>query len=287
MKKPLLILPFDHRNSFKKLLEHPTPEEITHLKTLVFEGFLKTFKKYQHDEYFGILVDEQYGSEIIKRANELQIQTAVPVEASGLELFEFEYGEEFGEHIENLNPTFAKVLVRYNPAPQKKDKNQDQLAKLKKLSDYCKDTNRKLLFELLVPPTQTERMNPNYETEVRPENTAQALREINKCVDVTIWKLEGTTEEGWNLILPEIDREEGVIVLGRGEDRGQVQTWLKTASKFDQVIGFAIGRTIFAEPLEKYITQEASEEETINTISKNFKDFVDLWYEAKGLKALL
>ncbi len=40
---------------------------------------------------------------------------AMPVERSGQDEFDFEYGDDFGAHIEAFDPTFAKVLVRYNP----------------------------------------------------------------------------------------------------------------------------------------------------------------------------
>ena len=38
-----------------------------------------------------------------------------PAEKSGQDEFDFEYGDDFGAHIEKFNPTFCKVLVRYNP----------------------------------------------------------------------------------------------------------------------------------------------------------------------------
>ena len=41
--------------------------------------------------------------------------TACPAEKSGQEEFDFEYGDEFAQHIEAFRPTFCKVLVRYNP----------------------------------------------------------------------------------------------------------------------------------------------------------------------------
>ena len=40
---------------------------------------------------------------------------AMPAERSGQNMFDFQYGEDFGEHIERFDPDFTKVLVRYNP----------------------------------------------------------------------------------------------------------------------------------------------------------------------------
>jgi len=61
--------------------------------------------------------------------------TCCPAEKSGQDEFDFEYGEDFAKHIEAFNPTFCKVLVRYNPEGDK-TLNQRQAARLKRLSDY-------------------------------------------------------------------------------------------------------------------------------------------------------
>ena len=39
----------------------------------------------------------------------------MPVEKSGQDEFDFQYGDDFGEHIEKFDPFASKVLVRYNP----------------------------------------------------------------------------------------------------------------------------------------------------------------------------
>jgi 5-dehydro-2-deoxygluconokinase len=49
---------------------------------------------------------------------------ACPAEKSGQDEFDFEYGEDFAEHIEKMQPTFCKVLVRYNPAGESRTQHQ-------------------------------------------------------------------------------------------------------------------------------------------------------------------
>ncbi len=51
----------------------------------------------------------------------------MPVERSGQNMFDFQYGEDFAAHIERFDPDFAKVLVRYNPEGDAAE-NSDQLA---------------------------------------------------------------------------------------------------------------------------------------------------------------
>jgi len=62
-----------------------------------------------------ILVDEQFGAAILRDAKAQGYHFACPAEKSGQEEFDFLYGEDFAAHIEAFQPTFCKVLVRYNP----------------------------------------------------------------------------------------------------------------------------------------------------------------------------
>ncbi|HDQ88769.1 MAG TPA: DUF2090 domain-containing protein [candidate division WWE3 bacterium] len=283
----LLILPFDHRSSFSKNILGiegvPNPsqtEEIKRLKNLVFKGFLKVRENAENPEELGILVDEMYGLEILQEANKLGVVTSVGVEKSGLDIFDFEYGKKFGKHIDAIEPTYVKVLVRYNP--ENKKANKKQLERLKKLSDFCLKNNRKLLFELLVPPTEKDKNSEqDFEAVIRPEKTAEAIVEISEKVKANLWKLEGFSSEGWQQVLQVIPKDEKVIVLGRGEDAEKVKFWLQEGAKFDQIIGFAVGRTIFMEPLLGHLKNGVSEEDTINKIADNYKVFVDLWMNSR------
>ena len=155
----LYILAFDHRDSFQKKMfgidGEPTPEQtetIADAKRVIFEGMLSAAARGGDPSTMGVLVDEQFGSDIPQRAREHGLKLARPVEKSGQEEFDFQYGEEFGAHIEADHPDFTKVLVRYNPDGDA-DMNERQLGRLKRLSDWLADREYKFLFELLVPAT--------------------------------------------------------------------------------------------------------------------------------------
>src|SRR5262249_58461174 len=101
------------------------------------------------------LVDEQFGAAILRDARQQGFVIAYTVEKSGQDEFDFEYGQDFARHIEQFNPTFSKVLVRYNPGGDQA-LNQRQAARLKQLSDYLHGSRRLFMFELLVPPTPAQ-----------------------------------------------------------------------------------------------------------------------------------
>ena len=121
---------------------------------------------------------------------------SMPVEKSGQNEFDFEYGDDFGDHIEEFDPDFSKVLVRYNPDGDA-EMNERQTERLKRLSDWLHENDRKFLFELLVPAEdrQLEQVGGDadrYDAELRPELMRRTIEDFQDAgVEADIWKIEG------------------------------------------------------------------------------------------------
>ena len=154
----LYILAFDHRGSFQKKMfgieGDPTPEEtatIADAKQLIYEGMVRPSSRGVDADATGVLVDEQFGGDIPEQAKAHGLKLAMPVEKSGQNEFDFQYGDDFGAHIEQFDPDFSKVLVRYNPDDPDAEMNREQLGRLKRLADWLHEHDRQFLFELLVP----------------------------------------------------------------------------------------------------------------------------------------
>ena len=156
-----------------------------------------------------------------------------------------------------------------------------------KLSDFCLKNNKKLLFELLVPPTKKElefvRHNESkYDHTKRIVNTVKALKQISKALYVNVWKVEGMdTKKAWKECIAAIktgqNRDDfSIIVLGRGENKAKVVEWLSIAAKFKEVVGFAVGRTIFFVPLKGFVDGKFGKAKAEEKIANNFKFFVNL-----------
>jgi myo-inositol catabolism protein IolC len=293
--RPLYIQPFDHRGSFQtKMFGWQSPltdaqtEEIARAKRVIYDGFLAALAGGVAKEKAGILVDEQFGAEILRDAASRNIITACPAEKSGQAEFEFEYGEDFGDHVEAFDPTFCKVLVRYNPQGDRA-LNQRQAARLKRLSDFLATRNRsRFMFELLVPPgkTQLEKFKGDktaYDLQLRPHLMVEAIHDLReKGVDPDLWKVEGLDQrEDCERVVAAAragDRHNvGCIVLGRGEDQRKVREWLRIAADVPGFVGFAIGRTVFWEPLVAWRSKQATRDQTVAEIARRYRQFVDLF----------
>jgi myo-inositol catabolism protein IolC len=294
----LYILPFDHRGSFqaklfgwKPPLSDAQTAEIARAKQVIYEGFQWALVAGVPKEKAGILVDEQFGAAILKQATAEDIVTACPAEKSGQEEFDFEYGEDFARHIEAFDPTFCKVLVRYNPEGDRA-LNRRQAARLKRLSDFLAVKNRsRFMFELLVPgeKAQLDKLKGDqktYDLELRPSLMVEAIRELQDAgVNPDLWKVEGLDRrEDCQRIVAAAragGRDQvGCIILGRGEDDRKVRDWLGIAAEVPGFIGFAVGRTTFWDPLVAWRSKKATREQAVAEIAGRYREFVGLFERA-------
>jgi myo-inositol catabolism protein IolC len=298
----LYILAFDHRGSFQKkwfgIEGDPTPEETRQIsdgKHLVFEGLELALERGADASVTGALIDEQFGAPtgIPQAARGRGIKLAMPVEKSGQNEFDFEYGEDFGAHIEQFDPDFSKVLVRYNPDGDA-GMNQRQAERLSRLSRWLRDNGRRFLFELLVPaePAQLEHVGGDadrYDAELRPDLMRRAIAELQDAgVEPDIWKIEGIDERAdCERLVAQCRSGEGregvvCVVLGRGADDDKVDHWLQQGAPVEGYVGFAIGRSIWGEPLRGFLDGSVERADAASQVADNYLRFVRVYQEAEG-----
>src|SRR5256714_11948353 len=93
----LFILAFDHRGSFQKKMfgieGDPSPEQtetISDAKHLIFEGMLEAVSQGAQPGATGVLIDEQFGSDVPEQTRRHGLKLAMPVEKSGQDEFDFQ-----------------------------------------------------------------------------------------------------------------------------------------------------------------------------------------------------
>ena len=299
-ERPLYILAFDHRTSLYRNLfaitGFPSPQEaaaIADAKRVVFQGMeLAVARGGVRRETAGVLVDEEFGAAVAKEARAQGFVVAVPVERSGQAEFDFEYGPEFGDHVEDIDPSFCKALVRYNVEGDA-EMNRRQAGRLAELSAWLADRGRRFMFELLVPPepAQLEAAGGDrarYDREVRPGLMLAAVEELRESgVEPDLWKIEGLEDREDCARIGAAVRSGGrdavsCVVLGRGADAPAVERWLRAGAGVPGYIGFAVGRTIWWDAVGRYVAGAADRDATAEAIAGAYRGFVDVYEAAAG-----
>jgi 5-dehydro-2-deoxygluconokinase len=279
MRNPFLprlaILAFDHRAFFQKNLTKDE-ETIRSYKRVIYDGLLAAVSAGVPAMDAAMLVDEEYGMELHVDAQMRGITRILTTEKSGQEEFFFQYGEEFGEHLEKIRPAYAKALVRYR-ADGDAEVNQRQLSRLKELSDWCHANHIGFLIEPLVSPTEDEKARygqERFDRTMRPRLTVEMIRQFHVAgVEPDIWKIEGMdSREDYELVSQTARAE------GRAEEVDHVERWLIAGKNVDGVCGFAIGRTIFWEALQALHEGKITREEAVERISKLYAHFYQLFF---------
>jgi myo-inositol catabolism protein IolC len=273
--RPLYILAFDHRTSFQTKLfgiaGEPTAadrERMAEAKLIILDGLFAVADDVPN-EVLGALTDEERGAVAARAAQERGLTLALAAEKSSQPEFDFEYGEDFGAHIEAFAPDFVKVLVRYDPDAD----NTRQAARLARLSRWLAPREPKLLFELLVPGRT-------------PERVATAIAELQAAgVEPDVWKVEGMDSAADYRKVADAARaggrdEVGLVVLGAGADEDTVARWLREAAGVEGFIGFAIGRTIFWDALSGWLRGDVSRADAVERIAANYRRTIELYASA-------
>ena len=291
----LYILAFDHRGTLTKGLlgvegRQPTVDEasrVSSMKDIIFDGFIEAKNSGISGGDPAILVDETFGLQVQQKAKEMGIKYAAPVEKSGQKVFDFEYGDAFGEKIIEVDADFIKILVRWNPNDDIETR-EVQGKRIKILSDWLEENERKFLLEFLVPATdeQLESVDGDqsrYDSEIRPKLAVQVVEEMReKGADPDIWKIEGLdTKEDCEKVATSIKdggREDVIaVVLGRGANDEKVNQWLRAGSSVDGYKGFAIGRSIFWNSLKGWHEDQKSREEAVSEIAESYLSFISVY----------
>jgi 5-dehydro-2-deoxygluconokinase len=297
--QPLYLLPFDHRHSYGQEVfgfhEPLTPEQIAIVaasKQVIYDAYKLALNAGVPKDRSAILVDEEFGAAILRDAHERGYNFAYPVEKSGQHEFDFQDGDAFGKHIEEFDPTFVKVLVRFNPADDPA-LNKRQIERLKRVSDYCVKHDRWFMFELLVPAEtkQLDKLGGDhaaYDLEVRPRLMMTAIEQLQDAgIEPDIWKIEGLDRHEDCVAIADAARRNGrdhvgCIVLGRGEDEKKVIEWLEVAATVPAFIGFAVGRSTFLDPIVKYRAGELTPDAASKKIADRYREWITVFQRARA-----
>lgn len=287
----LLTFAMDHRDSYRRLLglaDPPVPEQSAHareIKSVVFDGFASVV-----DEIgpagLSVLLDEEYGAPLARRAHDLGVKVCVPVERSGRAELELEYADALPRLVESLGADLVKVLLRYN-ADGDVELNKRQAERTAELSAWCLEHDLPLMGEILVPMTPAQREEfarrpGEWDGVRRPELTVTAIEELRAAgADPDLWKVEGFDSPAAAAVVVEAARafrpEVSCVVLGRGESLARVHDWVRLAAGVPGFVGFAVGRSLWNDEALAVHRGELVPEAAAVRVAEKYRGVVAAW----------
>ncbi len=266
---PILALAFDHRKQFAELATKfgAGASQIEQFKDLLARAL-----EQMPPALSGAIIDDTYGSMPLDRLTGSGRWLARPVEVPGSLPLEFEAGDRLTEKMRAW-PTehVAKCLVAYDPhhAPELRSK---QEASLIALENAVHATGRRWLLEV-IPPDFAK----------HPTLVADAVEALYRLgLKPTWWKLPALERiEQWQEIAGIVRKHDphcaGVIVLGLDQPLNELMPKLKLAKDGGIGVGFAIGRSIWRQPAERWFAKELSDQDAVAAIKQAFSKVIAAW----------
>lgn len=291
----LFFLAFDHRSTFHRLVDGLGPnrndraERIAACKRLVYDGYLHSASAMTPElrARTAVIIDEESGADLATDAIARGVYTVMPSERTEQRYFAFEYGERWREHIQAFAHHGVKGLVRWNPTEP--EVNAMQVKPLSELSAWLRANGRDMLLELLVQPTEAQLAEcggdyETFDTAVRPELTCAAIRQLYAAgIHPDFWKIEGIADRAdcQRIGQAALDRPDGrpsaCVVLGRSAPETQVQAWLSASVGVPGYRGFALGRTLFNQPLTDWMRGTLPRDVAVKQIADGYRRFIDFY----------
>ena len=230
---------------------------------------------------YGILCDNRLGRDALHAAAETGLWIGRPVEWPGSRplTLEPELGPDFGGLNEWPLGHVVKVLCFYHPDDTAEMKA-EQEATVTRLFHAARRNRLEFLLEVI----------PSKAGPVNDQTTAQVIQRFyDSGVYPDWWKLEPMqTDAGWQAACDAITRNDaytrGIVVLGLGESEETLAASFAKAAKFDLVKGFAVGRTIFAEAAEGFMSGTLAAEQAVKMMADNYSRLCALWDAARARK---
>ena len=229
---------------------------------------------------FGILADGRYGRDALFDAVDQDLWIGRPVEVPGSRPLAFEIGADLGAHLAEWPLAHTvKCLCFYHPDdPAALRAEQD--AALLRLFDACRTTGRELLVEIIAGKhgaledgTQATMLQHLYGLGIKPD----------------WWKLEpAPSAQAWAAIEAAIEAGDpycrGIVMLGLEAPIETLEAAFRLAAPFRRVQGFAVGRSIFAEVAERWLSGAIDDAAAIADMAARFETLVKTWKRARGEK---
>lgn len=276
----LMALAIDHRAQLEAIADrHGAPRDrIDQLKVLAVEAAARVARGRPG---FGMLLDSTYGQKALYRAAKHGLWIARPVEKPGSRPLEFDQLPDLGSHLAEWPVTHTvKCLCFYHPDDDAELKARQE-RELARVHDAARTAGRELLIEII-----SGKHGPLTDTTVA--SVVARLYAIGIKPDW--WKLEPQkSPAAWRAIEQAIGANDpwcrGIVLLGLEAPEAELAGAFRIASSTKLVKGFAVGRTIFAEAADKWLSGKMADQDAVASMAARFERLVSAWEEVAHVQA--
>jgi len=271
------VFAFDHRKQMEEMAG-ATPERIGAFKELCLKAALEVSAG---QPGHGILCDGRLGRDALYAAAGTGLWIGRPVELPGSRPLrtEDEIGPDFGGLAEWPLGHVVKALCFCHPDDDAALWD-DQIATVQRLFHAARRNRLEFLLEVI-----PSKVGPVDET------TTPAIIDRFYAAGVfpDWWKLEPfTTAQAWTKAADAIRRHDpntrGIVVLGLDAPEEDLAASFALAASEPLVKGFAVGRTIFAQPARDWLAGRITDDQAVATMADNYRRLCAIWDAARRMR---
>ena len=272
----VLAFAFDHRVQFEEMGARvgTSPEHIPYFKRLALSAAMMTADGRSDG---GILLDGRFGQDALDHATGKGLWIGRPVELPGSRPLRFEGGPDLGCTLRTW-PTehCVKCLVFYHP-DDPEDLCREQERQVLILADASRRNSLDLLLEVI--PGKSD-------APVDERTLARAMARFYALgVYPDWWKLPHPgSDSAWAAIADEIAAHDphcrGVLLLGLEAPEAELMAAFAMARRHPVCKGFAVGRTIFAQPAEDWFSGRIDDQQAIQAMAAGYRRLINGWERA-------
>ena len=265
-------LAIDHRSQLEEIADQAgvSRDKIAPFKKLAVDAAASVAKG---RDGFGMLLDGTYGREALFRAEDHHFWIGRPVELPGSRPLDFEGGGSLAAKlIEWPVNHIIKCLCFYHPDDSDELKAAQE-RELLRLYDAARSLHREVLVEIIC----------GKHGELKDDTSARVMHRLYELgIKPDWWKLEPQkSDKAWANISAEIETYDpscrGIVMLGLDAPAAELMAAFRIAKAVKRVKGFAVGRTIFADPARAWMAGKIDDATATAQMADRFAQLVAAW----------
>lgn len=270
----ICVFAFDHRKQLLDMVQAAgvSESQIPQLKRLLLKGVQAAASEAGLQHNIGILADGSYGQDVLNAVSGQGWWIGRPIELPGSRPLRLEHGDIGSQLVSWPLEHVVKCLIFYHPADSDNIRMQQETL-VQEVYNACCQSGHELLLEIILPHDNADR-DERYYTDI-------VERFYQLGVQPDWWKLPALQNQHWQNISALIDHYDpqcrGIVILGLDAPLEHLKQGFAAAADIPWVKGFAVGRTIFAEPSRQWLAGRYSDAQLIEEMKQNCLNLLSYW----------